>query len=255
MSRKRRQGEVKDLPTTGLQAALESAITSQGSAELALLYLIENFGFSLDELESRLQGSYCSCLQVTPLNVLRTEKRLQVSFSKVKYPDVAPLVGLDFSQGFHDAPTFEMKLARLPTRLFKEIVEDVQLILKQYGPPDYHCNERASSRFFAPVSLLCGQLSEYVLWLTNQQLFNRTVAQFSSLLSNTPESTIPGRMATKGRMEYHYTAFGALTILFIEVKLLIGNAEEFHDAIAQVIAESVGKRLPCHLRCNSSSCH
>jgi hypothetical protein len=76
------------------------------------------------------------------------------------------------------------------------------------------------------------------LWLTNQQLFNRTVAQFELLISNTPESTIPGRMTTKGRIEYHFKVFGAVTILFIEVKLEMGSADERYDAMAQVIAES-----------------
>ena len=83
-----------------------------------------------------------------------------------------------------------------------------------------------------------------MLWLTvtNQQLFNRTVAQFNSLLSNTPESIIPDRMATKGRIQYHFKAFGALTtILFIELKRQTGSDEERCDAIAQLIAESNGK--------------
>jgi hypothetical protein len=74
------------------------------------------------------------------------------------------------------------------------------------------------------------------------------VAQFGLLIANTPESTIPGRMTTKGRIEYHFKVFGALTILFIEVKLEIGSADELHDAIAQVIAESDGKcasQRPC----------
>ena len=251
MSSKRRQGEVQDLPTTGLQAALESAIASKGSEELALLYLIDNFDFNLDALKRCMQGSYCCCLQSTDNTVSRisAEQGLQVSFSKVKYPDIAPFVGLGPSQCCRDAPTFEMKLARLPTALFKRIVEDVELIMKQYGPPDSHCNEEARSRIFAPVSLLCGRLSEYMLWFTNQQLFNRTVAQFSLLLSNTPDSIIPGRLATKGRIEYHFKAFGALaTILFIEVKLQTGSDEEYCDAIAHVIAESDGKRPTRHLR-------
>ena len=65
MSSKRRQGQVdEDSPTTGLQAALESAITSQGSAELALLYLIDHYDFNLDALKSRMQGS-CRCRSTT----------------------------------------------------------------------------------------------------------------------------------------------------------------------------------------------
>jgi len=65
------------------------------------------------------------------------------------------------------------------------------------------------------------------------------------------ESTIPGRMMTKGRIEYHFKVFGALTILFTEIKLEIGSADELHDTIAQVIAESDGKRASRHLSCIS----
>jgi hypothetical protein len=151
-----------------------------------------------------------------------------------------------------DAPTFEVKLTRLPTSLFQQIVEDIQLAMKQYGPPDDHVNEEARSRFLAPVSLHNNQWHENPLWLTNQQLFNRTVAQFGLLIANTPESVIPGRMTTRGRIEYHFKVFGALTILFVEVKLEIGSAEERHDAIAQVIAELDGKCTSRRLCCISS---
>jgi len=48
---------------------------------------------------------------------------------------------------------------------------------------------------------------------------------------------IPGRMTTRGRIEYHFLVFGRLSILVIEVKYILGNAEEPLNAIAQVIAE------------------
>jgi hypothetical protein len=179
------------------------------------------------------------------------EKGLQVNFSKLKYGDIAPFVGLDPSLGCMDAPPFEVKLARLPTQLFRQIVEDIQLVMKQYGPPDDHLNVEARSRFLAPVSLLRSQLSENKLCLNNQQLFNHTVAQFGLLISNTLESTIPGRMTTRGRIEYHFKVFGALTFLFVEVKLEIGSAEERHNAIAQVIAESDSKCASHHPCCSS----
>ena len=81
------------------------------------------------------------------------EKGLHVSFSKVEYTRIAPYVGLDPSGNARDAPTFPLHRARLPTSLFKEIVQDVQLIMKQYGPPVDHQNEEARSRFLVPVSI------------------------------------------------------------------------------------------------------
>ena len=72
------------------------------------------------------------------------------------------------------------------------------------------------------------------------QLFNRTIALFKLIINNTPESTIHGRMTTKGRIEYHFLMFGGISILVIEVKYILGVAEERLDAIAQVIAECDG---------------
>lgn len=58
------------------------------------------------------------------------------------------------------------------------------------------------------------------------------------MLRNNPETMIPGRIGTQGRIGYFFKAFGAIAILFIEMKLLVGNDIERLNAIAQVIAES-----------------
>jgi hypothetical protein len=65
MAKKRRRGEVEDLPVQDLPVALQSAITSRGSAELALLFLIDKYDFNLDALKSRLQGSCYFCLIIS----------------------------------------------------------------------------------------------------------------------------------------------------------------------------------------------
>jgi len=51
---------------------------------------------------------------------------------------------------------------------------------------------------------------------------------------------IGGRIGTQGRIEYLFKTFGAIAILFIEMKLKIGNDKERLKAIAQVIVESDG---------------
>ena len=86
-----------------------------------------------------------------PLNTI-TESGLNVSFSKVKYRDIAPRVGLSPELGGRDMETFEIHRARIPTSLFKEIVQDIEIAMKQYGEPVQHKNEEARSRFLAPVS-------------------------------------------------------------------------------------------------------
>jgi len=61
------------------------------------------------------------------------------------------------------------------------------------------------------------------------------------MLRNNPETTVGGRIGTQDRIEYFFKTFGAVAILFIEMKLKVGNDTERLKAIAQVIAECDGK--------------
>ena len=80
------------------------------------------------------------------------EKGLEVSFSKVKYVDIAPFVGLEPQRRMRDIGFFPIRRARIPTSVFKTIVEDMDVLLPQYGSFLFHANEEARSRFLAPVS-------------------------------------------------------------------------------------------------------
>lgn len=55
-AKKRRRGEVKQLSKDELETALDDAILSKGTAELALMYLIDRYEFDLDALRARLVG-------------------------------------------------------------------------------------------------------------------------------------------------------------------------------------------------------
>ena len=46
-----------------------------------------------------------------------------------------------------------MHRARIPNALFKDIIGDIEIVLKQYGPPMDHENKKAMSRLLAPVSV------------------------------------------------------------------------------------------------------
>jgi hypothetical protein len=131
---------------------------------------------------------------------------------------MAPFVGLDPNRKMKDIATFDLYRSRIPTSLFKSVVQDMDILLPQYGPPDEHETEEATSRFLAPI-------------------FNRLVAQFGFAFRNLPESILDGRVTTKGKIEYYFKAFGSIAALFIEVKLKIGSKKERLDAISQVIAE------------------
>jgi len=200
MTSKKRRGKVK-VTDDRLIDALECAISTQGSAELAILHLFNSYDFHLADLQLLLQ-----------------EKGLDVSFSKVAYRDIAPRVGLDPLLKGNDMQAFDIHRARIPTSLFKAMVEDLGVVMNQYGEPRDHKNEEARSRFLAP-------------------LFNRTVALFKLTIVNTPESMIYGHITTRGRIEYYFLVFGRLSILVVEVKYKIGDADERLNAIAQVIAE------------------
>ena len=49
-------GEVEQLPTHRLEATLDSAIASQGSVELAIIYLFNRYNFDFNALKAKLKG-------------------------------------------------------------------------------------------------------------------------------------------------------------------------------------------------------
>ena len=84
-------------------------------------------------------------------HIYSLEDRLDVSFSNVQYQDMAPFVGLEPHRQMNDIATFDLYRSRIPTSLFRSIVQDMDVLLSQYGPPVEHETEEATSRFFAPV--------------------------------------------------------------------------------------------------------
>lgn len=83
-----------------------------------------------------------------------SEPGVGVSFSKVTYAEVAPLVGLQPWNELKDIEIFEIHRSRIPTNLFKSIVMDIDVMLMQYGSPPEHLTEEARSRFFSPVRII-----------------------------------------------------------------------------------------------------
>jgi len=166
-----------------------------------------------------------------------------VSFSKVRYVDIAPLFGLNPGVKGDDIPTFEMSYARLPNALFLQILRDIRVFGKQYGPMDDHENEETRSRYLSAVGSPGNFRNPTVIeksLLTLRQYFNQTVSLFDGLVVNTPEAILDGRITTKGRIEYHFKTYGGVTVVFIEVKLALGSKTERLDYVAQVIAECDG---------------
>jgi len=57
------------------------------------------------------------------------EDELEVNFAEVRYNSIAEFVGLNPVRNLNDIGTFELRRARIPTRLFKSIVEDMDIML------------------------------------------------------------------------------------------------------------------------------
>jgi hypothetical protein len=70
------------------------------------------------------------------------------------YDEVASHVGLEPLKRFKDAGTFEIHRSRIPTNLFKSIVQDMDIMLAQYGSPEEQMTKEARSRFFSPVQII-----------------------------------------------------------------------------------------------------
>ena len=77
--------------------------------------------------------------------------KVDASFSKVEYREIAPKVGLDPIKQGDDIPTFEMQSARLPRSTCIEIITDLKALTNQYGTVEFHRNEEATSRWISGV--------------------------------------------------------------------------------------------------------
>ncbi|RFU32625.1 hypothetical protein B7463_g3726, partial [Scytalidium lignicola] len=169
--------------------------------ELTLLKLMGKYNFSFEKMKDLLK-----------------RENMNLNFSRVKYKQISSRVGLLPQKDVDGIQTFEMHYARLLKETFVKIIDDIDLLGKQYGTTEKQNNEEARARY----------LSAY---------FNQIVGMFGGVIFNTPESIIEGKITTKGRIEYQFKMYGGITIVFIEVKQKSGTNFELLDFIAQVIAE------------------
>ena len=184
-----------------IKRQLHLAMRDGTSTEMAVLHLMDDFDFDLEEVKASwwVWTSLLACFRMDANTF--SEKGLNVSFSNVKFIDIAPFVNLDYIRNLGDALLFDLRRSRTPTELFKDIVSDMDVLLIWYGTLQSHTTQ-ARSRFLAPVSIL-----PITAWITDffniHQIFNRLVAQFDSSFRNmTPESFMNGRIRTRGKIHY-----------------------------------------------------
>ncbi|EJU04517.1 hypothetical protein DACRYDRAFT_48581, partial [Dacryopinax primogenitus] len=145
-------------------------------------------------------------------------------FSRASYASIARKVGLDASFSLQDVPTFPLHRARIPTSLFKEIVGDIELAVKQYGLPHEQDNEATRSRFISSVSL--------------DLLFARLSSHFELLLHASLDNSVQTRYADD-RVQYTWRMLGQVAIILIHNKDEAISGHEHLNAIAHVIAECI----------------
>lgn len=166
--RKRENDKIDEHNIDSLQEYLTANIKDNASAETALR-VINN------------KKLLSSSLVVQFLK----ENGIQSSCSNATYRKIASFVGLDHVKQMNDMKTFELSRFRIPTSLFRSILEDMDILLPQYGPLSIHPTEEATSRFFAPI-------------------YNRLISKFGFAFINRPEYMIEGRIPTRGRVEYFF---------------------------------------------------
>jgi len=135
-----------------LSRLLSSAISTYESAGKAVLWLMHEYRFDLSLLRQSLRGSFfLSFLICVYALISSVDESLKFSFSQIKFSDIAEYVGLEHEQKLKDLGTFDLYRSRIPTQLFRSIVEDMDLLTIQYGPLPDQRNEETRSRFLAPV--------------------------------------------------------------------------------------------------------
>jgi hypothetical protein len=159
MASKRKRDNVNQVLQSGetsLCKLLFSSMATHDSVELALLHIMEELEFSLSILQQILTGVSNTLKLVKLIQFLCSfsEEGLDVSFSRVTSENVASFVGLVPWKQFADVTTFELHRSHIPTSLFKSIIEDMDLMLMQYGPLSAHKTEEARSRFLSPASMI-----------------------------------------------------------------------------------------------------
>lgn len=126
------------------------------TVEAAILYMMHRYSFDFEVLKKCLEGTCASTLRqrfLPPVLNPSSARSLDVSFSRIQFQHIAPLVGLAPEFELRDVGLFEVNRARITDELFAKIHDDMCVAVNNYGPPMDHENEEARSRFIAPVSV------------------------------------------------------------------------------------------------------
>lgn len=103
----KRKFEDEELPIEDCRTGLSSLISNYESAEAALLWLLNAYRFDRNVLRKSVR-----------------DKRAEPNFYNVNFEDMAEFVELNPRLELDDIGTFNLHRSRIPTDLFRSIVED-----------------------------------------------------------------------------------------------------------------------------------
>ncbi|KAI9764334.1 MAG: hypothetical protein M1839_005965, partial [Geoglossum umbratile] len=122
----------KSLSGAELIQHVSKMVKDKQRAELIILELMKEYSFSFPDLKELLR-----------------DNNLEISFSRVKYKDIAPTIGLNLAVEGKDIPTCPMFQVRITNKPFRKILEDIQAFIYQYRPLEDQDVEEARSRFLS----------------------------------------------------------------------------------------------------------
>lgn len=119
----------------------------------------------------------------------------------------------------------------------KKICRDVELTDIQCGPLKSDTNEETSSRYVSTVCVrpVSGLLSHADL----NKLFHRIAARFQRTVNTQLMTIVDEDAADTGRMEQKFVAFGAIFMLFVDIKRGLSGRDKA-DSIVRALATADG---------------
>ncbi|RDB15418.1 hypothetical protein Hypma_004191 [Hypsizygus marmoreus] len=202
----RRTRSLPHLHASDIDAVFKAMLTeSDDSPERAVVALMNKYNFSF------------------PMLLLYLEDNLerQINFSILTSRDIETCLNQPFNLRY--LSQFQVHRARLPTSVFKDIISDMDLLMRQFAGPMWlstYVEERARS--IAPI-------------------FNRIAGQFNSHIANSLESVMTsflkeGIVKDRDRLVSRFKAFGIIVLVVIEIRTMpIGDA--YYDCLAHLFAE------------------
>lgn len=254
-------GKVKTRPTTTrltlssasnvLDAFLREDLSGSGDevSEEAFLELLARYDIHVSELSSFVSSEYSLLSRpagyaiAKGLNWLKIAvEQLDSLFTAVTYNQAARCFWLDPSRGGEDMRFLEIYRSRIPSHIFKGIVDSWDMAITQYGPLQGH-GEVARPRVITTVIYFLQRKTWGQLGANNSQLFEKMGAVFKSAVISKPGGLL-NRSSIRPRFRKQYEILQELSnVVFLQVSRELASGSSALDVKAWLLAECSGMLL------------